>query len=79
MELVSVMVNLRILRKHDTRLRSEDGGWGYIDKSLSAAAAARIFMVPQRGFPASGWEIIEVLTSHYTPASFRAPLTLIYC
>ena len=67
------------MRMHDTRLRSEDGGWGYIDRSLSAAAAARIFMVPQRGFPASGWEIIEVLTSHYTPASFRAPLTLIYC
>ena len=72
------MVAGRIVRMHDTRLRSEDGGWGYIDRSLSAATA-RIFMVPQRGFPASGWEIIEVLTSHYTPASFRAPLTLIYC
>ena len=73
------MVPGRIVRMHDIRpdgARMEDGD---IDSSLSAAAAARIFMVPQRGFPASGWEIIEVLTSHYTPASFRAPLTLIYC
>ena len=73
------MVAGRIERMHDTRLRTVRMEDGDIDSSLSAAAAARIFMVPQRGFPASGWEIIEVLTSHYTPASFRAPLTLIYC
>ena len=73
------MVPGRIVRMHDTRPRTARMEDGDIDRSLSAAAAARIFMVPQRGFPASGWEIIEVLTSHYTPASFRAPLTLIYC
>ena len=72
------MVAGRIVRMHDTRLRTARMEDGDIDRSLPAAAA-RIFMVPQRGFPASGWEIIEVLTSHYTPASFRAPLTLIYC
>ena len=73
------MVPGRIERMHDTRPRTARMEDGDIDRSLSAAAAAGIFMVPQRGFPASGWEIIEVLTSHYTPASFRAPLTLIYC